>query len=172
MLNEWQKRRSDLNHRRLGNQFRTTFGNAVNVLKGKVRWSGSTSDVLLECITEWRTISTDASSLLTTFEEEMSPRFYFNVPPLHNCDSETQSWLPQLIHELWLRRYPITTWVADAQVALRQADSVCAEINTMLPAAGNAQALPAIILKTTLFQEACDEVVERISVLPHILLVS
>lgn len=172
MTNDWPKRRSDLNHGRLGNQFRTALGNAVNVLNGKVRWPGDRHGLMSECVNEWKAISTGASTLLEDFEREMSPKRCFEIPPLCNCDSETKSWLPQLIHELWLSRLPVKTWVTDAQSALRGADSACKEMNALLPQTTftDRHAVETLAARAVAFQEACDNLVERISKLPHTIL--
>lgn len=172
MLNEWQKRRSELNHGRLGNEFRTELGNVVSVLKGNARWPGSMGDLISACVDKWQTISEDAQSVVESFEKEMSPRRYFELPPLCNCDSETTAWLPDLIHDLWLSRHPVSTWMSNARVALTAANSACETMNSLTPGANppDKGELQAIIASAVGFQDACDSLVERISKFPSTIL--
>lgn len=168
MLSDWQKRRSDLNHGRLGNEFRTDLGNAVSVLKGNARWPGSIADLMIACVGKWQTIAKDTQALLDSFAVDMSPRRYFEVPPLCNCDMETKAWLPELVHDLWLNRRPVATWIAEARTALKAADSACKTMHSLVPGtsfddAGARQVLTASAMN---FQEACDELVANVSKSP------
>ena len=52
--------------------------------------------------------------------------FYFLISAfrerLQNCDAETREWLPDLVHGLWLARYPVREWTEGGNEAFVQAD--------------------------------------------------
>jgi hypothetical protein len=107
MLNEWQERRSEFNHDWLKNQ----FSNRLNAFLERLR--GERPDVerlfrfVNEDLPEWKSHEPEARWLVESVESEMSPRRFFDEPPLNRCDAETKQWLPGVVQQIWLSRYPV-----------------------------------------------------------------
>lgn len=107
MLNEWQRRRSEFNHDWLKNQFL----NRLNAFLERLRGGNPDVEKLLrfvrEDLPELESHEIEARWLIESVEEEMTPRRFFEYPPLNRCSEETKRWLPDVVHEVWLNRYPV-----------------------------------------------------------------
>src|SRR4051812_27557431 len=107
MLNEWQERRSEFNHDWLKNQFL----NRLNAFLERLRSGNPDLEKLLrfvlEDLPEWKSHEPEARWLIESVVREMSPRLFFDQSPLVRCDVGTKGWLPEIVHEIWLSRYPI-----------------------------------------------------------------
>lgn len=118
MLNEWQRRRSEFNHDWLKNQFL----NRLNAFLERLRRGHPDVEKLLrfvhEDLPEWRAHEAEARWLIESVETEMSPRRFFEYPPLNRCSEETKCWLPDVVHEIWLSRYPVRALQSQANDAL------------------------------------------------------
>lgn len=107
MLSEWQRRRSEFNHDWLKNQFLNRLNAFRERLRGAKPDIGKLRQFLREDLPEWDSHECEARWLIECVEHEMSPRRFFDYPPLTRCSEETKEWLPDVIHELWLNRYPV-----------------------------------------------------------------
>lgn len=107
MQNEWQIRRSAFNHDWLKNEFLNALKAFITLLDYRAPDSGEIQTFLHEALPAWPQKAAEAKWLIDSFEAEMSPKRFFDVPPLCNCDEETKSWLPEIVHDLWLARYPV-----------------------------------------------------------------
>ena len=76
------------------------------------------SEFLGEDFPAWESRRQDAQWIVESFEENMSPRRLFRYSPLNRYDDETQEWLGELVHELWLSRYSVKKKAQESQDAL------------------------------------------------------
>jgi len=118
MVDEWQLRRSELNHQWLKNEF-------IRHLRAFIqRLSRPEPDErrLAEFVrADWPKLAErrdDLANLLATAEDALSPRQVLEEPPLSSCGPETRAWLSRLVHALWLQRTPIRRRVEEASAAL------------------------------------------------------
>ena len=117
-------------------------------------------------------------SLLETFETEMSPKSLFKKEPLNHCDNETRIWLGQLIHALWLARYPVKEWIHAGQNAFRNVNDQYNDIAKVMKSkklnceSENCRtALNSLIPHFLQFKKACEELSQTIGMFPHQILV-
>jgi hypothetical protein len=72
---------------------------------------------------EWEARRGEATALAHSFAQEMSPQVLFESSPLCRFDPCTKRWLGQLMHILWLKRFPIDEWVNNALQAIENTDA-------------------------------------------------
>jgi hypothetical protein len=107
MQSIWQLKRSEFNHDWLKNQFLNRLNAFLERLRGENPDAEKLSRFVREHLSEWNAHEPEARWLIDSLENELSPKRFFDQPPLSNCDSETKSWLPTVVHEIWLSRYPV-----------------------------------------------------------------
>jgi len=111
--NSWQKRRIKFNHDWL-KRYIPALSSWLNLLDEKIEDPELEESFISLILPQWEQHSKEAMSLPKDFEQEMSPRTMFDHPPLSKCDTETKQWMSDLVHALWLKRYPVEEWVSDA----------------------------------------------------------
>ena len=120
MLNDWQQRRSEFNHDWLKNQFL----NRLNAFLERLQDAKPDADRLARFINEdlplWEQHEPEAKWLVESVEQEMSPKQFFEHAPLNRCGEETKRWLPEVIHGMWLARYPVCKLQNQARALLAQ----------------------------------------------------
>ncbi|MBK5275592.1 MAG: hypothetical protein JJE30_11140 [Desulfuromonadales bacterium] len=165
---QWQIDRGQLNHNWLQNGVVVALNHASGICTGTVRPRDITRS-LSEDINRWQERSTELSSLLNRFVVEMSPRIYFNSPPLSRCPEETRSWLEPLTHELWLQR-GMREKIDAAKAAYQKADSafqkIYAELSNLPSSPTTDDLKPACSQLQTLIAR-CQALADSISALPH-----
>jgi hypothetical protein len=115
MTEGWQRRRSELNHLRLRNRFMT----ALQATLGRCAGDASATEDRLDV---WPDLAGDFDGLLVEFEKEMSPAVFLLRPPLSHLDAAWRESAALLIHSLWLKRYPVRNWIAEARRCLDTAN--------------------------------------------------
>lgn len=118
----WQYRRSRFNHDWLKNQYIPALGKLQNLLVGRIDDVDNEAIFVDRIMTEWLTHRDEALALPSDFEAGMTPRGLFQHKPLSSCDEETVQWLGELIHGLWLARYPVHRWITEASAQAHAAD--------------------------------------------------
>jgi len=113
MVRTWQKRRGDINHNWLKNRYLPALKSWLNLLDDKIINPELENNFLITKFPQWQLHSKEVSNLAKDFESQMSPKILFDTPPLSNCDEDTKQWLGDLVHKLWLARYPVKTWIRD-----------------------------------------------------------
>lgn len=122
MQPDWQRRRSDFNHQWLKNRFLSALDAADQVIRGRIRGADYLQELLEVDLPEWPERRGDLNALLEDFESDMSPRRLFDGPPLCECGSPARETLADLMHELWVARYPISGWLENARAAASKVD--------------------------------------------------
>lgn len=165
----WQQRRSRLNHDWLKNQFLPALGHCLNLLDDLVEDIAFERSFVAKVLPQWETHLAEVRALPEDFERDMSPRTLFAYPPLANCDAETRRWLGDLVHVLWLARYPVRRWVSRATARAREAHAAFKRLSHELdkcPDTRSAQALRPLRLLVAQFRSACYELALAIEQFP------
>jgi len=107
-LHDWERRRAVLSHDILKNQLMPAIFKLSKILEKKV-----VDDEFLVSFSSRFTkdisyIDSEIHMLCDTAKKFLTPRQFFLVQPLAGVDSETQSWLPDLIHSLWVDSSTLT----------------------------------------------------------------
>jgi 3-dehydroquinate dehydratase len=76
-------------------------------MAGEIDDEGFLQSFFFSVLPVWEKQQEEITRLLQSFENEMSPRVLLR-------QSETKSWLAELVHQLWLSRYPVEQWVLNA----------------------------------------------------------
>src|ERR1044072_7135922 len=126
MRNRWQKRRNTFNHDWLKNQYMPALARYLNLLDGLIEDDEFAQSFVSQILPEWESHREEAANLIKSFECEMSPQRLLECSPLSRCDEHTKRWLGNLMHALWLKRYPVAQWVTDAMHAVENADAAYA----------------------------------------------
>lgn len=174
LISSWQNRRSTFNHDWLKNKYL----NRLNAFLERLYMSDSDSMRLFRFLNddfpEWKKQQSEIESLLETFETDMSPKSLFKKEPLNRCDNETRIWLGQLIHALWLARYPIKEWIHAGQNAFRNVNDQYNNIVKILKSKkldceseDYRTTLKPLIPHFLQFKKACEELSRAVGMFPH-----
>ena len=115
---EWQIRCNKLNHDWWKNRFLNSFDDFIVQLKKSKPAVTPVSEFLAKDFPAWKTLQQDAQWIVESFEDSMAPRRLLESSPLNRCDDETLAWLGNLVHGLWLTRYPVKRKVQESRDAL------------------------------------------------------
>ena len=169
MVSNWQIDRGQLNHNWLQNGVLVGLNHALNISSGRVR-SQNARGSLSEDVRRWQERRRELPGLLDRFENEMSPKVFFERPPLCRCSDETKRWLIPLIHELWLRRERISEKIGTAKDAYKTAELTYEGVRARLdklPESPTLEDLKMIERSLREFTTACETLSRAISSLPH-----
>lgn len=164
---QWQMERGWVNHVWLQNVL-VTLNHAERVCFGEVRPRDIIKS-LSEDINCWQEQSPKLASLLDRFETEMSPRIYFDFPPLSNYPKETRSWLEPLTHELWLKR-GMREKIEATKAAYKKTDNAfkrCYSALARLSPSPAPDDLKPFCSKLQILIKCCQALFSFISALPH-----
>jgi hypothetical protein len=121
-MTTWQRRRNRLNHDWLKITFIIQLGALLNFATSKADADDDLIEACRDAVREWVEHRLESRELIDAFGSAESPKALFSIPPLSNCDEDTKSWLPDLIHRHWLTSHPVETWIEDALSAWKDAD--------------------------------------------------
>ncbi len=155
----WEVRRSRINHDRLKN----IYYRGINAFILRVE-SDDPDKTRVERFVEsdfhtWTDYNPLITRLMRDYENEMSPRTFFDEPPLNRCDADTKGWLGNLVHELWIDRYNVKKTIKTAESALEAGDLLYAGLNDKLKRTdlGNILELKKLLQDFRDFRKACGE---------------
>ncbi len=103
----WQRRRSELNHDRLKNQFLPALAKWLNLLDDRLEDPAFERSFVRSVLPQWWRLRDEAVALADSCEAEMSPRRLVEAGPLRRAAAPTRAWLGPLAHALWLARYAV-----------------------------------------------------------------
>ena len=125
---EWQTRRNKFNHDWLKNRFLNSFDDFIAQLKKSDPDIVRVSEFLAEDFPEWKSCRQDAQWIVESFEDKVSPRQLFDCSPLNRCDDVKQKWLGNLVHTLWLFRFPVRKKAKESQEILASVNELYEKI--------------------------------------------
>ena len=134
MTDTWQRQRSVLNHDWLKNDFLLSV-NAFIARIGKDKPDDTRLAEFLEIdLPAWESKEAQFRMLLASAEQALSPIRLFDEQTLYLWKPDTLTWLPELVHALWLARYPIRQWIESASHALDAVNAAYEQIiNELAP---------------------------------------
>ena len=169
MTLKWQIDRGQLNHNWLQNGVLVGLHHALGVAAGTVR-PRNIRQTLAEDVLRWQERRQMVPQLLDRFENEMSPKVFFERIPLCRCSAETKGWLIPLTHDLWLRREKVQVKIATASKAYdtteRTYEAVQADLEKM-PQSPTIEDLWPFERLLRAFTTACESLSSAISALPN-----
>ncbi len=169
MTSNWQTDRGQLNHNWLQNGVLVGLHHAVNLSSGMVR-SQNVRVSLSDDVERWKERRNEVPEFLDRFENEMSPKVFFDRIPLCRCSPDTKSWLIPLIHELWLGREKIQEKIGAAKDAYATAEQAYTVVHVdlekmpMTPTIEDLWPFERVLREFTV---ACETLSKAISALPH-----
>jgi hypothetical protein len=83
-------------------------------MAGEIDDEGFLPNFFFSVLPVWEGQQEEITRLLHSFENEMSPRVLLRRREFANIQSETKGWLGDVMHQLWLSRYPVEQWVLNA----------------------------------------------------------
>lgn len=182
MTSLWQRRRSDLNHDWLKNQYINGLGGFIERLKTEGADISRIRRFITQDFPEWEEKREIVRELIASFEREMSPHALFEREPLNRCDAETKAWLGDLVHALWTARYPVKKWVCEAEKALKSVDCQYAALKKAIDSWNridseqprsyrDSEQLAPLLPSFVTFKGACEKLSQAIGQFPHEVLV-
>jgi len=132
VIPDWQRRRSELNHDWLKNKFLRHLSAFLKRLSRAHRDTPRVAEFVKQDLEEWESKRREFQLLLEAFESEMSPRNLFGIPPLARMDPATRQWLGDLVHDLWLARWPVRHRLQRGREALAEADEAYSAVHASL----------------------------------------
>lgn len=173
MTPAWQKRRSAFNHDWLKNQHMNRLDGFIERLKTEGADVSRIRRFITQDFPEWEVKRETVRELIASFEREMSPRTLFERDPLNRCDAETQRWLGDLVHALWMARYPVKGWICEAEKALKSVDCQYAALKKAIDSLNpiDSEQLAPLLPSFVAFKGACEKLSQAIGQFPHEVLV-
>lgn len=169
MAPNWQIDRGQLNHNWLQNGVIVALNHAVGVATGTVL-PRNVRQTLAEDINRWQERQQEFPSFLARFEDEMSPKVYFDQEPLSNCTEEVRSWLLPVTHDLWLQREKVKEKINTAMSAYETATETYRKLHEALEQLPEIPANEDLIpfqWVLTEFKTACENLSQAISAFPQ-----
>lgn len=125
---KWQKHRAEFNHDWLKNVYLIRIDEFLNLLDDKIEDHELEKRFVSDILKSWESHAKEAEKLIIDFEGEMSPRTLFDHPPLSRCRDSRKEWLAELVHQLWLARYPVTEWISNASTCAKDVERAYKEL--------------------------------------------
>ena len=169
MKTNWQTDRGQLNHNWLQNSVLVALNHALRVADGKIS-SRNLYQTMYEDIVRWQERSCEIPELITRFNEEMSPKVFFEHEPLHRCAREIRSWLVPLIHELWVRREKVSEKIKTAMASYDTAEQAYKNLHSRIKDLSQEQAEEDLVVIRQIlndFIHACEKLSLSISNFPQ-----
>lgn len=169
MASNWQSQRGQINHNWLQNGVLVALKKAPGLISGKVR-TRNLRRSLSDAIRSWEERRREIPGLLGRFEQEMSPRVFFDRVPLCRCKPETKKWLIPLVHSLWLQREDVEAKLRAAEDAYEAAErqyGTVREALEKLPETPDFAELKPFESILRDFTSACETLSRAISAFPH-----
>ncbi len=164
---DWQKRRGELNHDWLKGRYIPDLDRWLNLLGGLVENQVFAREFLTSVFPQWEELGRGAVALAQDFEHQMSPRCLLDRPPLFRRPVMIRLWLGELVHELWLKRYPVRDWTAHVTAAVAAADANYARLRDHEPKPNCPRTLRTLQPLFGRFREDCHVVASAIAQFPH-----
>ena len=171
----WQKRRSEFNHDWLKNHFMPALAKWINILDGHVEDQDFGAGFMKITLVEWETHARQAVELVCGFEKEMSPRTMVIAPRFSKTTPATRRWLGNLVHELWLNRYPVQQWIDESVRCVHCADAAYLRIRRAFDQAVQIPSPLALREQRQLFidfQDRCQTLAKSIEAYPSVVRVA
>ena len=169
MNSKWQIDRGQLNHNWLQNGVIVALNHAFGITSGKVR-PINVRQTLFDDLDRWQERHQELPILIDRFEDEMSPKIYFDHEPLSNCTEEVRGWLLPLTHDLWLLRERVKEKIDTAMSAYKVANQAYEQLHSALVQLSNVpkcEELGSFQLLLQEFMNACETLSQAISVFPQ-----
>ncbi len=99
--NQWEKRRTMLSHDLLKNKIGPAISKLKNIATGKVEDPDFISHFFHDMPVQLSVAEAEIDWLVKYAAAQISPKLFFNYPPLSRFDEDTLAWLPQTVHDLW-----------------------------------------------------------------------
>ena len=155
MQSIWQLKRSEFNHDWLKNQFLNRLNAFLERLRSGNPDAEKLSRFVREHLPEWTVHEPEARWLIDSIESELSPKLFFDQPPLNHCDAETKEWLPTVVHELWLSRYPVHELREKAAGNLARVNGQYAKLSSALKSSASASVGSLVALQQGFSKLSC-----------------
>lgn len=130
MDRKWQVSRERFNHDWLKNQYIPALESFRNILKGKVQRPNCHDDFWQVDLPQWEIRGVEVETLITEFEQSMSPCVLFEEIPLCGFDDETKEWMAVLVHALWRSRLSVAELTEHARICFESANEAYGKITS------------------------------------------
>lgn len=130
-MTSWIKQKSLFSHGWLQNALPTRISAVQASLRTAMHSREALQQLRVLC-DEWNRNRAWARTIIDEYEDAVSPRQYFSVPPLAALDREISQPLAQLVHESWLYRHRVRIRLEAASRALAETDLCVAAIKELL----------------------------------------
>jgi len=168
MVLKWQRRRVAFNHDWLKNQYMPALAKCLNLLDDRIEDPQFEQVFVTNVLPQWEGHYDEAKQLAQDFEQDMSPRRFVERMDLGSSDYNGR-WLADLMHHLWLARYPVREWVEQAEKKVQKTDRVYRELQESLAECKDvrsAEALRPFRKKFAAFRNHCQELATAIEQFP------
>lgn len=173
VLEDWQQRRSRLNHDWLKNRHLNRLEGILALLEAASPSPEPLAEFFHDDLAAWERRVAEVRALIASFEAEMSPRALFGAPPLCRLPREAQTWLGDRLHDLWRARIGSAGLLAAAGEALDEAECAVARLRARLavpPPLTGARARGARE-EIEAFRDTCRALADAVAALPHEIIV-
>jgi hypothetical protein len=123
---QWERKRAALSHDVLKNEVLPAVFKLGSVISGKVDDPGFLVSLPSTLVPKVHRMCGEAESLADITESFLSPKQWFSLTPLNQCDADTKSWLPEIVHALWVVRCDLRGRLKKLRTSVRKVRKVLA----------------------------------------------
>jgi len=168
LTSDWQLRRVYFNHDWLKNKYLPALEKCLNLLDARIEDPQFERTFVANLLPQWDRHYDEAVLLPKEFELSMSPRRLVNSMDFRSsgCD---EKWLEDLMHRLWLARYPVKEWVHRASKQVQEANSAYQQLQEVLAECDDVQSAEALRPfrdEFAAFRNRCQELATAIEQFP------
>ena len=119
---EWIRRRFEFNHDWL-KLYLNDFKAFIMIIDDRVEDPFMEGHFIVDILPQWQEKSSEALSIINSFESDMSPKRIFESPPLTRYHNETIGWLKDLLHSIWIFQSKVKKLRHDALESILEANN-------------------------------------------------
>lgn len=168
MVSKWQRRRAAYNHDWLKNQYMPALAKCLNLLDGRIEDPQFEQTFVQNVLPQWEARYQEATQLSQDFERDMSPRRIVEQMDVKSNGYDGM-WLADLMHDLWLARYPVREWVEQAKEQAQKANRAYHQLQKALTECDDVQSAKALRPfrdEFAAFRDECQKLAEAIEQFP------
>jgi len=166
---DWQRRRTAFNHDWLKNVYVPALEKWLNLLDDEIEDKVFEQAFVAGVLPAWGRHQEEAQALVGDFENALSPRRLFDLPPLARCGAGTKSWLGDVMHGLWHHRSHVRDLLRAAEEASDKVESSYRYLQQELEGSATTKSAEALRPLKPQFEslvDGCSDLAQAISKFP------
>jgi len=166
-VGQWERRRAQLSHDRIKNGAVPAISKFYRIAAGEVLEADYLFDFERVSLPVLQASLDQVEDLVNDAEVGASPRVFFHETPLNGCGAVTLGWLPDAIHENWMRRHRVRERVGRVKRSVEQVRELLEHLCHDLQQSDNAELIGAARMVQNSIHRLSEELSELAAIVPY-----